>query len=234
MNNKKELIIGLIIKSIAVIASLYGLILTVTGFKTFTYFTTLSNVAVDLILIVFIVADILFLKSKGAINIKSNRLYIIKYLMTASITLTFLVYMFILAPTDKAGIVTAYMRNHASSLCLHFINPVFAIIDFLLFDYRYESKKSHVFLATVPPLVYLTFVTILGYSGMRWDGMSAPYNFLNFDAPTGWFGFDLSILSSKTLGIGVFYMVILLIILFIGMGAAYLALKNLRRKMINR
>ena len=37
--------------------------------------------------------------------------------------------------------------------------------------------------------------------------MLAPYNFLNYGAPTGWFGFDLSLLGSKTLGIGTFYMI---------------------------
>lgn len=231
MQNKKELIFGLIIKIIAVLASVYGLIRTTSGIMTFTYFTTLSNVAVDIILMVFIAADIRFLVSGGKTGIKTNTLYIIKFIMTISITLTFLVFMLILAPTQKNGFIQAYLSNHAASLCLHFITPVLAIVDFLLFDYNYKSTRLHTLYAIIPALVYLTFVTIAGYAGLRWgDGMYAPYNFINFGAPTGWFGFDLSLLSSSTLGIGVAYMVLLLVFIFLGIGAVFLKLKDLRRK----
>lgn len=230
MYNKKDIIISLILKTIAVLSSLFGLFLTVRSLKTFSYFTTLSNVAVDLILIVFIVADLKLLKSDGKENTKTNLLYIIKFLFTVSITITFLVFMFILAPTMTGGIWHAYFDYYGYSFCLHFLNPLLAIIDFLLFDYGYESTKIHAVYATFPALIYVVCITIAGYSGVRWGAMSAPYNFLNFMAPTGWFGFDLSLLGPDTLGIGVAYMIVVLLLFFLALGSFFLVIKDFRRK----
>jgi hypothetical protein len=56
--------------------------------------------------------------------------------------------------------------------------------------------------------------------------MHAPYNFLNFGAKTGWFGFDLSLIGWETLGIGVFYMIVFLSVLFILIGMLFLWLRN--------
>lgn len=76
----------------------------------------------------------------------------------------------------------------------------------------------------------MAFVVIAATLGMRWnENMYAPYNFMNFGAKTGWFGFDLSILGAETLGIGVFYMIIVLFLIFWGIGLIYLAMKNVRR-----
>ena len=60
--------------------------------------------------------------------------------------------------------------------------------------------------------------------------MLAPYNFLNYGASTGWFGFDLSLLGSKTLGIGTFYMIVVLLIIFIGLGKLYFKNQRKQRK----
>ena len=62
--------------------------------------------------------------------------------------------------------------------------------------------------------------------GVRWGTMHAPYNFLNYKAPTGWFGFDPNIRSWETLGIGVFYMLVILSIIFIIIGRFFIWLKD--------
>ncbi len=232
--NKKEVIASIVIELIAFLTSVYGIIANSTSWKTYTYFTTLSNIAVDAILFVFLIANFRLLFSDGKDNMKTNALYISKFIMTVSITITFLVFMFILAPTTPGGFLAAYLNPTYSSLCLHFINPVLSIVDFLLFDYEYKSNRKHCVFAIIPALAYLGFVVIAGYSGMRWGQMSAPYNFINFGAPTGWFGFDLSLMSGTTLGIGVFYMVVVLVVIFLGLGALYLKLKDLRKKFKNK
>lgn len=137
--NKKSLIISIVLKSISLVASLYGLIFTIDNIMSFTFFTTLSNVALDIILIIFIVLDIILLKTGK--DYKNNKLYILKFLMTLSITLTFLVYMLILGPTSEDGLIGAYFRNHAGSFGVHFVGPLFSIADFLLFDKGFKSKK---------------------------------------------------------------------------------------------
>lgn len=228
--NKKHTIISMVIKTIAILVSIYGMTAD-KGEMMFTYFTNLSNLWVDIILFVFLILDAVLLVSKGKKNGKKNWLYLIKYVLTTSVMLTFLVYLLLLAPLMPGGILRAYLSNQGGSLCLHFITPLLAIIDFILFDYGYQSKPVHALYASVPPLLYAVFVIIAGQAGVRWFGtMMAPYNFLNYGAPTGWFGFDLSQMGLESMGIGVFYMIILVFFIFVGVGRLFLLASSHRRK----
>ncbi len=219
---------GIFIKAAAIAASVYGLIITYSDITSLTYFTNISNIFIDIALVIFLVGDCISLATGGRKDIRCNGLYIFKFMMTICITLTFLIYMFVLAPTNERGFIKSYLNNHAGSLCVHFITPILALADFFLCDYRFRSKLYHAIFAVIPPLAYLAFVVILSNNGMRWNReMCAPYNFINFGAPTGWFGFDISQISSSTLGIGVFYMVVLLVIIFVALGLLFLKLKDL-------
>lgn len=140
--DSKEIIAGLIMKLISVEASVYGLIRTMDSLLSFTYFTNLSNIFLDFVLLIFIYFDIELLLSKGKREHRCNPAYITKYVATISITLTFLVYLTLLAPTNANGFIYAYLNNGAGSLCVHMVGPVLAIIDFLLFDYGYVSSKN--------------------------------------------------------------------------------------------
>lgn len=227
---RENTIKSLVMKIVAILASCYGMSRTCNGWEFLTFFTNLSNIFVDFIMLVFVAQDIQMLKSGGKAPL-SNGWYVTKFLATTSITLTFLVYLLILAPTNKNGMLYAYFSKGAGSFCVHFVTPVLAIVDFLLYDYRMESGTKHIFFSVIPPLCYVGFVIILSAFGMRWyDTMYAPYNFLNFGAATGWFGFDLSQMSSESLGIGVFYMIIVLLVIFLLLGKLYLVLKDKRRK----
>lgn len=227
---KKEKIMGIILKTLAITISLYGVFACYENVKSFTFFTTLSNIWIELILLVSLIFDIIYLKSNGSTNYKHNIFYIIKFMLTISITVTFLVYMFLLAPNNKLGFLNAYAQYSYGSLCVHFIGPILAIMDFLLFDYEYKSTKIHVLFATIPALCYVIFVVIAASFGMRWyDTMYAPYNFLNFGAKCGWFGYDSHADGVNSLGIGVFYMVAVLVIIFIAIAMMYLILKDKRK-----
>ena len=112
MNNKildrKRLITSIIFKAVSLIASVYGLMFTIDSIMSFTFFTTLSNVALDIVLVVFIVLDMILLVTGK--DYKNNRLYMLKFLMTLSITLTCLVYKNILGPTSVNGLIGAYLN----------------------------------------------------------------------------------------------------------------------------
>ena len=197
--NKKKLITSIIFKAISLIASVYGLVFTIDSIKSFTFFTTLSNVALDIVLAVFIVLDVILLTKEK--DYKS-----------------------------KNGLIGAYLNKYAGSLGVHLIGPVFAIADFLMFDKGFVAKKIYAIYAVIPPLCYVAFVYILAALGVRWyDTMTAPYNFLNYAAPTGWFGWDLSQMGSESLGIGVVYMIVVLLLIFIGIGLLYLAINGAGR-----
>ncbi len=220
---------GIIMKSIAIILSLYGMLRTAGSLMFLTYFTNLSNIFVDVVLGYFLVGEIRALQS-GQKPVYSNLAYRVKFLATISITLTFLVYMLILAPNSRGGILNAYFGYGAGSFCVHFANPVLSIVDFLLLDYEFESTKKDAFYGVIPPLCYVAMIMVLSTLGLRWGNMYAPYNFLNYGAPVGWFGFDLSQMSGETFGVGVFYMIAVLVLIFIGLGKMFLFLKDLRRK----
>lgn len=219
--NKRELRISYFIKFIAIVASVYGMIKSYSGAMFFTYFTNLSNIFIDVVLLAFLVFQ---MKNRKI----SQMMYVTKFMATISITLTCFVYMLLLAPTNEAGFIGAYFSNGAGSFCVHLLNPFLAIIDFLYFDKEYCSSQKHVFYAIVPPLIYVGYVLILGQCfHVRWnETMLAPYNFLNYGAVTGWFGLDLSLFGSTTLGIGSFYMIIVLILIFVALGSLFLKIKR--------
>lgn len=230
--SRSKLTLSVINKIVAIISSIYGVVILYFGMMSFTYFTNLSNIFITIVLIVFLVKDLLYLLRKKEL-VYSNMLYIIKFMATISITLTFLVFMFLLAPTFPGGIISAYLDGKAGSLCVHFITPLLAILDFIFFDDLYKPKKVHSLYAIVPPLVYTLFVVIAGSLGLRWGTMMAPYNFMNYGAKTRWFGFDLSIMGAESLGIGVFYMIVILVLIFIGIGHLFL-LPKIRKEKMNK
>lgn len=219
----------IIIKTIIILAVLYGFLLSIGMKYTWTYFTNLSNGFVAIVMFIFLIKDVLEYKGK---KVKfPNWLYLIKFLSVISISLTGLVYMFILAPFQPGGFIAAYTMMLMGSFALHFLVPVLSVVDFIFFDKDYKPKKIHAIYAIIPPLMYVVFIVILGKCfNFRWGAMTtpmmAPYNFLNYGAPTGWFGFDLSQAGWTTLGIGVFYMVILLSLLFVGLGLLLIKFKK--------
>lgn len=66
--NRQKLITSIIFKVISLIASVYGLVFTIDSIKSFTFFTTLSNVALDIVLAVFIVLDVILLTKERIIR----------------------------------------------------------------------------------------------------------------------------------------------------------------------
>ncbi len=244
------------IRAIAIIASVYGMAASWQGLMTFTYFTNLSNLMICVALAGSLVLDTTsFMRARSLatnsaestassdsqtslevwFDSKSNAWYVFKFMMTIAIAVTFTLYLCFLAPTNKLGFVGAYMSNGCSSLCVHAIAPLLAIVDFILFDYRFRSTSAHIYFATIPPLAYVAYAAMLSeFAGVRWGvhAMRAPYNFLNYGAPAGWFGFAPQTFNATTLGVGVAYLLIVFTLIFIGVGRVFLALKDARARAI--
>lgn len=246
---RKDYVTRTMIRIIAIVSSIYGMAMSWDSMA-LTYFTNLSNLMICAALLGSLILDTRsVLKSKSDeqgvqsvqgekaertgswVDSKPNAWYIFKFMMTISIAVTFTLYLCFLAPTNKLGFVGAYMNNGCSSLCVHFITPLLAIFDFVLFDYKYKSSRAHVYFATIPPLTYVAYAVCLSeFAGVRWGehAMAAPYNFLNYKAPAGWFGFAPNTFNSTTLGVGVVYLLAIFTLIFIGIGIAFLAIKNAR------
>ena len=107
------------------------------------------------------------------------------------------------------------------------------LADFFFFDRAFAPRPVELLYGVVPPLAYVGYVCVLSLGfGVRWKGsMLAPYNFLNFGAETGWFGYNPGHISSTSLGIGVAYFIIVFALIFLAMAAGLLrAMKALRKR----
>ena len=208
-------------KVFIVLVTLYAVLMMLHWPIGFTFFTQLSNL--------FTAAVTLGQLITGG---RSRGIELLKYAAAVSITVTFFVFLLVLAPLDPRGIPAAYAQDHCASLCMHLINPVLTVGDFLA-DSRSAAplRKSHIFMALVPPVGYFAFILCLDALGFRWNGMTAPYLFLNYEAPAGWFGFLPETAGFTTLGIGVFYVILILLFLFLLVGRGlYTAAEAIRRR----
>ena len=185
------------------------------------YFTLQSNLWIGVTLF------ILSLKSLFNFSQKTlQKLYVLKYIFTVSITVTFVVFWTLLAPF-------AYMNNYnpwsASSLTTHLFVPMFAIVDFFVDDNSIEFRKGSVLYSTVPPLIYLIITSILCVMGLDFGrGDAYPYFFLNYYSPAGLFGF-----VKEPLALGSVYWILLFLVMVLSFGIVLKALhsssKNNRR-----
>ena len=147
-----------------------------------------------------------------------------KLIFTVYITLTGVVYCVLLAPLLGAA---AYSP---ASVLTHVVVPAASVLDFAVYDYPAGYKKRECLLATIPPFYYLGFSS-LGYA-LNWEfstGVNYPYFFLNWGSPAGAFGF-----SEESPYIGVFYYVLIMVAFVVGVGALYILLARLIKKLVYR
>lgn len=232
---KKQNIAALVLNIIILISSFTGITYNLFkngGFhpETFLYYTTQSNLLLMGISLVF--ATFQYKKIKNNDIKISNYLYITKYVITVAITITFLVFMFVLTPEiiarqDYESLLTL------SNFTLHYISPILAIISFLMFDWQIQIKNKHAFLSTITPLAYFAFAMLLslipgeGFFETDTGFTKFPYFFLNY-VTNGWLN-----LSGGFFGIGVIWWVVIIFGLVVGLGKLYLSLINLRKKQIS-
>ena len=192
-----------ILKILILLSTGYAIIRMLHWRIGFTFFTQLSNLYAAAVVLLQLVSG------------KRHR--VLKYSAAVSIFITFLVYLLVLAPMMPGGILAAYRQDHYASLCLHIFTPILTIADFFLNDTGGVWERKHILSALLPPCAYLFFILVLGKLGVRWGAgnMSAPYLFLNYAAPAGWFGFMPETANYTTLGIGVFYCILAMILLFV-------------------
>ena len=171
----------------------------------FTYFTQLSNL--------FIGAVVFLQLAYG-----TGKLCALKYAATVSILITFFVYLTVLGMMVPGGLWEAYRQDHYASLCMHLLVPFLSLVDFLLNDRVYYQHRRWRVHALLPPIVWYVFILVLSLCGLRWNGMAAPYPFLNYTAPAGWLGFLPGTFSRSTMGIGVFYSLLAMLGLFLLIG----------------
>lgn len=179
------------------------------GNRVFMYFTIQSNIAIAIICAVgcFLLS---WDKTPGAVW------YVIKFVGTVAITLTGVVFVFVLAPTlgDKAW--------NIQNVLTHVVVPLAAILDFFIVAPGAGIQKKNVFYVIIPPVLYAIYAGI-GYAA-GWEfapGINYPYFFLNWGSPAGAFGF-----SKELPFMGSAWWILLLLVFLIIVGFCYLSIAD--------
>ena len=221
----KQTIISIVLKLIVIISAITGIIISAVhsssafmgGDTVFMYFTIQSNLLIALICLIGLV--LILLKKK--IN---NIWHIVKFVSTISITLTGLVFCFVLAPTMGSEVWGF------ANILTHVVVPIVAVLDFFIVGIYADIKKISILYVTIPPLLYVIYAGI-GYA-LDWkftNTTNYPYFFLNWGSKAKAFGF-----SSELPFMGVVWWILLLLGLLIGLGFLYLKIIDLLKKRKNK
>lgn len=133
------------------------------------YFTYQSNILV----IVYFILDIFSIIKK-----KETFYPRFKGAVTMAITITFLVYHFLLSPTAEDYKGLHYIRN----IILHYIVPIMTIFDYIIFDKKGIYKIVDPLLWLIIPFIYFTFMLIRARVGSPFaDGSYYPYFIVDID-----------------------------------------------------
>ncbi len=169
--------LSIVYKCLIVLSAIVGILLQCEvgtdnfSFYSFRMFTTMSNLAVAVFYLAYLIAE--FRRAGSAENSVKFRYF--KFLITMSILLTGLVAHFMLQgmfddmdATAKAGLTF-----------LHYVVPIGTFLDWFLFDVKGNTKWKMPLFAALFPIVYVA-VSMIAAQFLTGDD-KYPYPFLNVD-----------------------------------------------------
>lgn len=216
--SKTSKAVSLVLKGIIFVAAILGTVLSAAagragfmgGSTVFMYFTIQSN----LLMAILCAVGAVILVARGTFP---AAWYVIKLVGTVSITLTGVVFCFVLAPT--LGNAAWNLQN----LLTHVVVPIVSIVDFFVTGAYAEMKKRYAFFVIIPPLLYALYTGIGYVRGWQFaPGVNYPYFFLNWGSPAGAFGF-----SSELPFMGTGWWIIALLIFLLLVGLLYVGINGL-------
>jgi len=178
------------------------------------YYTIQSNLWVFFITAVYLVLSVVSLFTGEVLSCRV--LEIARFAVLVGITITFLIFWAVLAPSMGKDYLLS--RNN---LLVHTLVPLLFIADFFLFDRIAPLGKLAVLWSLAMPVYY--FIFSIAHAAVNphltfEDGSRYPYFFLDLDK-FGWFGFQKSL--------GVFWWVLIIMALTLGLGYLYRFLQNI-------
>lgn len=199
--------LSLFLKAIIVIAAVWGI--SICAFDTnafmggkavWLYFTIQSNIWMVL---VALLGAMMMLRQSFP-----RWMSVLQLMMTVSITLTGLVYCFMLAP------LMGEQAFNLTNVLTHVVVPVVSVVDFFVSSPRLSLRGRDAWYVIIPPLYYLGFAAV-GYA-QNWQfgpGINYPYFFLNWGSPAGAFGFCDTL---PFMGVMYYVLIMLLFLLLVG------------------
>ena len=177
--------LSLVLKAVTVLSAAVGIGMTAAASKTsfmggramYMYFTIQSNILIALICLIGF-----FLLLGGREIGKPWR--VIKLTGTVAITLTGLVFCFVLIPVVGKGYWNIY------NTLTHVVVPVAAVADWFASGAAEGLGKRTAFFVLIPPFLYVVYAAVGFVRGWEFSkGTNYPYFFLNWGSPAGAFGF---------------------------------------------
>ncbi|MBE6137509.1 MAG: hypothetical protein E7176_03840 [Erysipelotrichaceae bacterium] len=153
INNR---IVSLIYKSILVTVCLicnYNFLIDFSG-DTLLYFTVLSNILVFIVTIMVWIKTIKKVVCEKSYEGKNENFLIIKGVATLCITVTGLVYAFLLAEYNTKA------NYYSHNLMVHYIVPILFVLDYFLFDQKGKTKWYHPLIWIGCAILYIPYVFI--------------------------------------------------------------------------
>ena len=181
------------------------------------YFTIQSNIAIDIICGL----GLYFMTKKGS---ASQIWYVVKFVGTVSITLTGVVFGFVLAPTLGAN------AWNIQNTLTHLVVPLVSVIDFFVIAPQARISRKNVIYVIIPPILYAIYAGIGYVNGWEFaDGINYPYFFLNWGSSAGAFGF-----TNELPFMGSAWWILVLLLFLMVVGYCYLAVADLIFEKCNR
>lgn len=160
--NKKQIKISLILNSVISFLVLLGTFFMVTGIKFMSqtetlsstgfnplkFYTVDSNILVGIASLILVIYEISLLKNKKEYIPKI--VYLLKYIATVAVSLTFIVTLLYLVPLYGSNFMYLYQN---SNLFFHLIVPILSVISYILFE-KNDMKFSYTFYGTSTMIVY--------------------------------------------------------------------------------
>ena len=211
--SKSIKIISWVLKCIVILSATVGTVISALagsrsfmgGKAVFMYFTIQSNIVIA---VICAIGAVLLAKKQ----IIGSAWYVIKFVGTVAITLTGVVFCFVLAPT-----MGKYAWNLQNTLT-HVVVPLAAIADFFVTGGFGSIRKRSVFFVLLPPLAYAIYAGVGYVRGWQFaPGMRYPYFFLNWGSPAGAFGF-----TRQLPYMGCVWWILLLMVFLLIIGYLYL------------
>ena len=207
--------LSLLLKGTVIVCALLGTWLSAAsgrgsfmgGSRVFMFFTIQSNI---LMVAVCLAGAVRLLRGRPVFVWQRA----VEFTAAVSITLTGVVFAFVLAPT---------LGTHAwnvQNILTHVAVPSAAVLDFFVTAPAVHLPRRSVFLAVIPPLMYAVYAGI-GYA-RGWEfvrGARYPYFFLNWGSPAGAFGFTKGL---PFMGTG--WWILAISVFLLGIGRLYLAI----------
>ena len=187
----KKKVVKLIFKLIIVACVILALCITVPERKAeqFWFFTVQTNLFVAIIQTILIISIIFKMCGKELTFTKSKIFSKLRLLTSFFITITFIIYCFVLAPCGMifSGKTFAEMFDFRNIL-LHVVVPTLAFIDYALFCPKNTTDYKQIWLFLIYPAIYtiLVYLRVVFGGGTFVNGSKYPYFF--FDPTLNSFG----------------------------------------------